>query len=147
MIVKDVMRTDFASIPPNATLEEAAKIMLNTGTETLFVLQDNQLVGVIDIRDLFTTPIPASFGTPMIRQEEEILTRKWRTATVEPLMNPYVIKVKEDCPLMVAAEIMVNRGKHPIAVVMNESLIGVIDRADIIRALLAAKEALLETTD
>jgi len=144
MIVKDVMRTDFITITPETTLEAAANLMIQTSSETLFVLKGSQLVGVIGIRDLFTLPVPASFGGPMVRQAEELLIRKWETMIVEYLMNPYVIKVNEDCPLIDVAEIMVNRGKHPIAVVKNKCLIGVIDRSDIIRALLKAKNAPIE---
>jgi len=137
MIVRDFMHKNFNCVSPQCTMRSAAEKMIREGVETLFVIENDQLVGVIGIRDLFTLPVPASYGGPMrSRQDEEALVRRWGTTPVVQLMNTYIISVTEECPLMSAAEMMVNKGKHPLAILRSNQLIGIIDRTDIIRALL-----------
>jgi CBS domain-containing protein len=137
VIVKDVMRSNFVCISSQSTLRAAAEKMIHERVETFFVIENDQLVGVIGIRDLFTLPVPASYGRPMrSRQDEEALVRRWGTTPIVQLMNTQIISVTEECPLMSAAEMMVNKGKHPLAVLRGNHLVGTIDRTDIIRALL-----------
>ncbi len=136
MNVKDMIHSDFSSISPQVNLFTAAQMMVRENIDTLFVVNGEQLIGVIGIRDLFTVPVPASFGGPMNKKDEAILTKQWKQTPVENVMSSYVLSVRQDTPLMFAAEIMVNKGKHPLAVTEGEKIIGVIDRADIIKSLL-----------
>ncbi|KPL77268.1 hypothetical protein ADN00_09010 [Ornatilinea apprima] len=136
MIVKDVMRSKFLCISPKSSLRLAAEIMVREGVETLFVVNGEQLVGAIGIRDLFTSPVPASYGRPMQRQIENTLIQKWDNAPVENLMTPYVLGVTEESPLMSAATLMINQGKHPLAVTKDQKIVGIIDRIDIVKYLL-----------
>ncbi len=137
MIVKDFMRSNVVCISSQSTLRAAAEKMIREGVETLFVIENDQLVGVIGIRDLFTLPVPASYGGPMrSRQDEETLVRQWGITPIVQLMNTQIISVTEERPLMSAAEIMVNKGKHPLAVLRGNQLVGTVDRTDVIRALL-----------
>jgi CBS domain-containing protein len=59
-------------------------------------------------------------------------------------MNHHVISVSEECPLMIAAETMVNRGKHPLAILQGNQLVGTIDRSDIIQALVISGNTIQE---
>lgn len=136
MIVRDFMRKNAACVSPQSSVRMAAEEMTQKGVDTLFVTENDQVVGVIGIRDLFTVPIPASFGGPMKIKGEENLIKGWENTRVEQLMNPHVISVPEDYPLMDAARWMINEGKHPLAVLHEKQLIGIIDRIDIVQALL-----------
>jgi len=60
------------------------------------------------------------------------------------LMNTQIISVTEECPLMSTAEIMVNKGKHPLAVLRGNRLVGTNDRTDVIRTLLESGNATQE---
>ncbi len=140
MIVKDVMHSFSLSISPQMNLFTAAQMMVRENIDTLFVVNEEQLIGVIGIRDLFTVPVPASFGGPMNKKDEAILTKQWKQTPVENVMSPYVLSVRQDTPLMNAAELMVNKGKHPLAVTEDKRIIGVIDRADIIKSLLELEQ-------
>lgn len=136
MIVRDFMHKDFTCVSPQCTMRSAAEEMIREGIDTLFVTENDQVVGVIGIRDLFTLPIPASFGGPMKIKEEENLIGGWENTHVEQLMNPHVISVPENYPLMDAALRMINEGKHPLAILHGKQLIGIIDRSNIVQALL-----------
>ncbi len=140
MIVKDVMRSTFISISPQANLLLAAQMMVQGNIDTVFVVNGDLLLGVIGIRDLFTVPVPASFGGPMNKKDEGILTKQWQQTPVENVMSSYVLSVRPETSLMNAAEIMVNKGKHPLAVTEGKRIIGVIDRADIIKSLLGLEQ-------
>lgn len=136
LIVKDFMRTNFVCISSQSSVRFAAEEMIQKGIDTLFVTEDDQVVGVIGIRDLFTLPIPASYGGSMKMKEEVSILRAWQNTPVTYLMNPHVISVPEQYPLLDAAQSMINEGKHPLAIFHGNQLIGVIDRSDIVQALL-----------
>lgn len=134
--IKEYIHQKFTCVAPECTVRAAAEEMIRTGVETLFITRNDEVVGVIGIRDLFTIPIPASYGGPMKADEEETLLRAWENTPVEHLMNPHIISVPENYPLMDAAKVMINEGKHPLAILQGKQLIGILDRRDIVRALL-----------
>jgi CBS domain-containing protein len=137
MIVKDFMQSDVFHIGPQATLLEAAQKLLSCRVDTLLILKGDALVGVIGLRDLFTAPIPAHYGGSMpAHHDEGHLIQAWKATPVKHLMNEKVISVTEETPLLRGAELMVNSGKHPLAVLRNGKVVGVISRSDIAHALL-----------
>jgi len=136
MIVKDAMIKNFATITPQSSLLMAAELMFREGISTLFVANDDNVIGVIGIRDLFTCPIPASYGQAMPGHTENTLIQQWKDAPVENLMYQYIVSVPEDYPLMTAAALMVNEGKYPLLVKKGKKVVGVIGRLEIINALL-----------
>jgi len=139
MLVKDFMHTNVLQIQPHASLREAAEIMLANRVDAIVIEgEDGTLQGVVGLRDLFTAPIPAHYGNPMFRHENENqLLEVWATVTVQNLMNDKVLSVSEDTTLMRALELMVNTGKHPLPVLRDGRVVGIISRSDIARAVLA----------
>ena len=59
------------------------------------------------------------------------------TRRVQQVMATRVWSVKEDDPLMAAVAIMVNQGLHPVPVLRNGRLVGVVSRADAVQAILS----------
>lgn len=139
MLVKDFMHTNVLQIQPHATLREAAEIILANRVDALVIVDEHgALQGIIGLRDLFTAPIPAHYGNPMFRHEnEDQLLEVWTTVTVQNLMNDKVLSVSEDTTLMRALELMVNTGKHPLPVLRDGRVVGIISRSDVARAVLA----------
>lgn len=137
MLVRDFIQAELIRVHVNANLLEAAERMLAHRVETLLVYEDDQFLGVIGLRDLFTAPIPAHYGSSMPRHEDEAqLLNVWKTTTVRNLMNEKVLTVNEDVTLIRALELMVNTGKHPLPVMRDGKVIGVISRLDIVHAVL-----------
>lgn len=137
MVVSDAMGAQMIAIHPQATLREAAEKILACQVDTLFVLERQQLVGVIGLRDLFTAPLPATFGTRMPeRRSEQSFTQTWRSGIVANVMSKQVLIVPADMPLIQAAALMVNSGKHPLPVRRDGVFIGTLGRSDVVRALL-----------
>ena len=95
MIVRDFMNRNFTCVSPQCTVRSAAEEMIQKGIDTLFVTENDQVVGVIGIRDLFTLPVPASFGSPMKIKDEENHIRGWKNTHLEQLMNPLINNVQK----------------------------------------------------
>ena len=74
----------------------------------------------------------------MLRRDDEAqLINIWKTTPVRNLMNEKVITVNEDATLLCALELMVNRGKHPLPVLRDQRVVGIISRMDIVHAMVA----------
>ena len=139
--VKDVMKTDLPSIPRDGRLLEAAQWMMASGAEALFVMEGDRLLGMVGLRDLFTAPVPAHYGGGMhAHRDADQLVEVWERTPVHYLMNEKLITVSEDAPVLRAAELMVNTGRHPLPVLQAGRLVGAVSRADVVRALLAARQ-------
>jgi CBS domain-containing protein len=134
------MNVDVFHVRLQTTLLEAAEVMLTHGIDTLLVMENDQLRGMIGLRDLFTAPIPAHYGGSMLHHEDEAhLLKIWKEMPVQNLMNEQVLTVREDLGLLRALELMVNTGKHPLPVLRDGKVVGVISRMDITRAMVDEK--------
>ena len=138
--VQDVMSPEIPSISPQATLREAAERMSMLNVSTLFVIEGGRLAGVIGLRDLFTVPIPAHYPGAALRQRDLVQFRQtWENSPVKHLMNENLLTVTEETPVLKAAEIMINSGKHPLPVVRAGQVVGVVTRMAIVRAILESQ--------
>ena len=140
LIVKDVMRADSVHIHPKATLLEAAEKMIHYGVDALPVAEGDQLIGVIRLADLLTAPRSAHYDprVPENRDEAQLL-EIWKFLPVRNIMNDQAISVSEDTSLMKAAAVMVNNGRQRLPVLRDGKVVGMITRADVVRALLMIK--------
>lgn len=80
----------------------------------------------------------------MMVPEQRALTqfrRTWETSRVEHLMNSQLLYVTEETPVLKAAEIMINSGKHPLPVLREGQIVGVVTRMSLVRAVLESQEA------
>lgn len=50
--VKDIMSSDIVTVPPSATIENAARLMVKNGVEKLLVFDKGNLVGIITNNDI-----------------------------------------------------------------------------------------------
>ncbi|CAG0945084.1 A-adding tRNA nucleotidyltransferase [Anaerolineae bacterium] len=141
MLVKEIMQSLVFTIPPEATLRQAAELMLEQGINGMPVV-DNQghVVGVIGLKDILRAPMPSLIRATVSRLTSEMDIAKYLDATqVGRVMATTVFSVKEDDPLMTAVAIMVNEGLHPLPVLRDENLVGVVSRADAVRAILESR--------
>jgi len=139
MLVKEIMQSPVITIRPTATLREAAELMLEHGINGLPVVDDQAyVVGIIGLKDILRAPMPSlARATVSRRTSEADIAKQTDTTTVERVMATTVFSVKEDDPLMMATAIMVNEGLHPLPVLQDGRLVGVVSRADAVRAILS----------
>jgi len=131
--VNDVMTRDVVTISKEATVQEAARLMVRHGISGLPVLDaDHQLVGVLSTTDL-------------LRRTRERTGRPWwhgwsragrDSRRIGPVMTAPAVTVRPDTPLVAAAERLEQHRITRLPVVdQGGKLLGIVTRCDLVRAL------------
>jgi CBS domain-containing protein len=145
MIVADVMTRNVISIAPEATVEEAATLMLSRRISGLFVVdQAGDLVGVITEGDLLRRDeLGTERGRPWwlkllvspARQAADFTRAHGRH--VRDVMTADVIGVADTAPLETVVATMERARIKRVPVTRDGQVIGVVSRADLLRALVS----------
>jgi CBS domain-containing protein len=145
MRAQDIMTRTVLTVGPDATLLEAATRMLEAHVSALPVVDaGGKLVGILSEGDLLRR---AETGTARRHSGwAELLLGPGRLAdeyvhaharTVHDLMTDTPLTVTEDSALSDVVDLMQRRHFKRVPVVRGEALVGVVSRADIVRALVA----------
>jgi CBS domain-containing protein len=147
MNVADIMTRRVISISPDATVEAAAKLMLERGISGLAVVdEDGVLAGVVTEGDLLRrdelgTERHRPWWLRMLlspgRQAADFTRTHGRR--VRDVMTVDVITVAEDASLEAVVEAMERHRIKRVPVTDNNHVIGVVSRADLLRALIVAE--------
>ena len=142
MKVRDVMTTDVVTVTPTTPLREVARLLSERRVSGAPVVDEQgSCIGVISEGDLLfkeigqpepRTPLEWVFGS---RDTAEAIRRRGARTAGEAMSAP-PITIEPDMPLRVAAERMVNDGVNRLPVVENGRLVGIVTRADLVRAYL-----------
>jgi CBS domain-containing protein len=143
MIVADVMTRNVISIAPEATVEEAAKLMLARGISGLFVVDKaGDLAGIITEGDLLRrdelgTERNRPWWLRMLvspsRQASDFIHANARH--VRDVMTTDVISVAHDSPLAAVVSTMEKNRIKRVPVTEDGRVVGVVSRSDLLRAL------------
>ncbi|MBI5839845.1 MAG: CBS domain-containing protein [Chloroflexi bacterium] len=147
MNVTSCMKRNVVSIHANATILEAAKIIVKKHIGLLPVVDDDEKpVGVIGMRDLLTLELPdfvsfvadVDFVHDFGAVEDTRPSAKTLNKAVKTLMSP-AITVDEDCGLLRAYALMLQHNLHDMPVISKDGkLTGITSRVDIGVAILSA---------
>lgn len=144
MKVRDVMTTTIITVSPAATYEETARILRENGVSGVPVVGENGTIfGIISEKDLFRAlfpryeeytlePHPAYLNQEAQEKEIEALRRQ----PVANFMNPKVITIEANAPILHAGGLMLARGLHRLPVVENGTMVGIVSREDIYGVIL-----------
>jgi CBS domain-containing protein len=148
MKAKDVMTSDVVSVGPDSTVREVADLLLARAISAVPVIDGGKLVGIVSEGDLMRR---AEIGTAgethrswwlrLFGDSAALATDyvKAHAEHIRDVMTRDVITVAEETPLAdVAAVLEANRIKR-VPVVRDGRLVGIVSRANLIRALAAAK--------
>ncbi|KUJ96807.1 MAG: hypothetical protein PWR24_161 [Desulfonauticus sp.] len=144
---KDIMQTKVITIEPQETIIQAAKLMLGNQINGLPVVnKENKVIGIITQSDLILTQkkvdLPSFFTlldgflplSSLNKLEEEI--KKMSAVRVKEAMTPNPLCLSPEHTLEEIAQIMAEKKYHTLPVVDEEQkLIGIIGKADILKAL------------
>jgi CBS domain-containing protein len=156
MIVSDVMTRNVISIAPDATVEDAVKLMLARGISGLFVVDAaGDLVGIVTEGDLLRRD---EIGTERHRPWWlRLLASPARQAAdffhshgrhVRDVMTDQVLTVADDQPLEVVVATMEKNRIKRVPVTRDGRVIGVVSRSDLLRALIGhVRDVPAGTTD
>ena len=144
MRVADIMTHPVITIGPDAPIHEAARLMAERGVSGLPVVDDHgDLVGIISDGDLVVRPRPRQ-QRPWWRlffADAEQLAREYQKAVgtlVGEVMTRSVVSVAPDLHVALVALLIDRRGIRRVPVVADGQVVGIVSRADLVRALAAA---------
>lgn len=146
MKVSSCMKRNVVSVHATVTIREAAVIFVRKHIGLLPVVdKDNQLIGVIGMRDMLTLELPdfVSFLTDVDfvhdfgAVEDTRPSTRTLNKTVKSLMKA-PITVDEECGLLRAYALMLQHNLHDMPVVsVDGKLVGITSRVDIGVAILS----------
>ncbi|MBV9685827.1 MAG: CBS domain-containing protein, partial [Alphaproteobacteria bacterium] len=148
MKAADVMTRSVLTVGPETSVAQAIRMMLDNNISGLPVLAANRkVVGILTEGDLLRR---GETGTERHRPRWlEILMGPGRAAgeyvrthgrKVEDIMSTDVVSVSADTPLEEVVGLMERRRIKRVPVVDGEALLGIVSRADLLRALALALE-------
>lgn len=145
MFAKDIMSTDIVTVGPGHSILHAAQIMLGNKVSGVPVIGDTgKLIGLLTEGDLMrrtelgAAALRSSSATEAgnsDRAGDYIRSRSWRVSDV---MSRDVLTVPPDCSLVCIAELMERHHCKRVPVVRDNTMIGIVSRADLLRAIVSA---------
>jgi CBS domain-containing protein len=143
MNAADVMTRRVISVPPDASIEDAVKLMLDRGISGLMVVDaSGHLAGVVTEGDLLRrselgTGRQRSWWLRLLvspgRQAEDFTRAHGRK--VSDVMTTEVVSVDADASLTDIVELMEKHRIKRVPVTQHDKVVGVCSRADLLRAL------------
>ena len=150
MKAKDVMNTDVISIRRDGTVEQAVRLMLDRHDSALQGLAgDDALVGLISEGDLMRRLQDAdsqrrSWWLELVSTGEDARDYiKARSQRVEDVMTRDLVTVDEETPVAEIARTLEKRRIKRVPVLRDGKIVGIVSRADLIRALAMATDGRL----
>lgn len=151
MKVREVMTSDVVSVPPAMRLKELAALLSERRISGVPVVDEGTLVGVVSEADILAKQVgrPLSQRTPLDwifgeRPGPGELRRRAATTVAQAMTTP-AVTVEAGRSVREAAALMVDRGVNRLPVMEAGRLVGIVTRADLVRAYLKQDDEILRT--
>lgn len=138
MNVKEVMTRDVITVPPTASLKAAASLLVEHRISGLPVVENDRVVGVFSERDLLfkeqgrpeRSPWLSWLLDPMAVSDRPKLDARY----VGAAMTAPAITIDASASVATAARRMLESGVSRLPVLKGDRLVGLVTRADLVRA-------------
>ncbi|HSI98699.1 MAG TPA: CBS domain-containing protein [Gaiellaceae bacterium] len=137
MKVSDLMTREVVTVERETSLRDAARILEKKGISGVPVVEGGSVVGVLSEADIVVKAGGASHGNKLLGWLLEAdlgLEDKIRAHTVGDAMSAPAITIRPDRPIHEAAKLMAAEGVNRLPVVDETQLVGIVTRADVVRA-------------
>ncbi len=144
MLAKDIMTKDVVTTKKDTPIEEIAKLMLKNRISGIPVVDNaNHIIGIVSESDLIYKVKPMSPSLSYWQSPEKFEKEYWKiTATnAEEIMTTDVITADEEQTVEELATLMIEKHIKRIPIAKSQKLVGIISRADVIKAILKAPAA------
>jgi len=139
MRAKDVMSNGTTSLGDDATVQEAIELLVNTGVSAMPVLdKDAIMIGIVSEADLIRRASPEAWQRELA---DDSAVDKGHSRPVTEVMTKIVITVDENLPLAEVAKLMSVQRVKRVPVTRGKSVVGVVSRVDLLKALLSRRPA------
>jgi CBS domain-containing protein len=140
-----VMTSDVLSIPSEATVFDAAELLVGTGVSAMPVVDSTgRMVGIVSEADLLRRPEigtePRKSWLQRVFADDAAAVAEYVTLhsrRVRDVMSKPVITVQEDDALRHVADVMEKRQVKRVPVMRGDLVIGIVSRANLLQALLS----------
>jgi CBS domain-containing protein len=142
----DIMTRNPITVAPEASVTEAAHLMVDKHVGALPVMDGGELVGIVTEGDLIMQDVKLEFPTYIhlldgmimyppatARFEDEL--RKAVAASVGAVMTRDIVTVEATTPVEDVATLFVERNVSRIPVLANGKLVGIVSKSDVVRSL------------
>jgi CBS domain-containing protein len=146
LTARDIMTSDVATVSPEASVRELAKLLAQTGVSGVPVVDDaGRLVGIVTEGDVILQDADLHFPhyvqilesfiyLESVRKFEERF-RKAFGAKVADVMSREVTTVAPETSMSEVATIMADQDINRVPVIEGDRVVGIITRGDIVRAM------------
>jgi CBS domain-containing protein len=142
--VIDVMTRDVLSVTPDASVREAALLMLDKRISGLPVVEGDRVVGILSEADYVAKDSSRTWiSRVLFGQEEATLTG---VEKVGELMSRDPITIDVTDSILEAARIMTRRKVKRLPVLDHGLMVGIVTRSDLIRAYIRPDHEIAEDT-
>jgi CBS domain-containing protein len=150
MRVRDVMTRGVVTVPPELSLREVARTLTEHQISGVPVVdEDGAILGVVSEADLLVKQLsrPVSRRLPLEwilgeRHDPAELRRRAATTASEAMSAP-AVTIDAGRPLREAAAVMIDRSVNRLPVTADGRLVGIVTRADLVRAYLRLDQEIL----
>jgi CBS domain-containing protein len=145
MRVEDVMTVDVAAVKPESSLKDVARELSGRRISGMPVVDDDgRVIGVISEADVLAKEEsepeqPAGVMARLLDRERDEPTGFGARVVREAMTSP-PITIEPHWPVAMAAEQMINGGVNRLPVVREGRLVGIVTRADLVRAFARSDE-------
>ena len=155
---KSVMTTDIVAVSPETTVAEAARRMLVHRVSAVPVVDpDNRPLGLVSEGDVMRH-FSAQFQSKraqwlrMLAEGEALAPEflaeiRLNQHKVREIMHTAIISAGEEASLADLADLMLKHGIKRVPILRDGVLVGIVSRADVVRAVVENLDNLLEPTD
>ncbi len=142
---RDIMTSDVIKIQPESTVKELARLLIDHKISGVPVVdKENKIVGIVTENDLIRKNkrlhIPTVirlFDAYILldsgKVEEEI--KKMAGTIVDEICTRKVVSITEDTSLEEIATIMSEQHIHLLPVLRDDSVVGIVGKEDVVRAM------------
>jgi CBS domain-containing protein len=139
MKAKDVMSEGITSLTHDATIQEAAELLVNTGVSAMTVLDDDGImIGIVSEADLIRQASPEAWDRKL--RDDSAMADSYARPVTE-VMTEKVLTVDENMPLAEVAKLMSTQKVKRLPVTRGKSVVGVVSRVDLLKALMSRRPA------
>lgn len=129
-VIEDVMTRDVKSCSPKDSIAKVWLNMKETGFSGFPVVKDGELVGMVTRRNIIRA------GYARIEREDEHGTKSTMSPSVEKVMSSPAYSLSSNTSLKDAIKAFIKLDVGRLSVVNGKTLVGIVDRNDIIKAFI-----------
>jgi CBS domain-containing protein len=137
MRVDNLMTREVRTVPPETTLKDVAELLVQHGISGLPVCDaEGRVLGVVSEADILLKEqgTERSSGSPAAFPKRRRATPKASARTAGEAMTAPAVTISPFRSVHEAARLMIEHGVNRLPVVRDDELVGIVTRADLVRA-------------